>query len=63
MSLVRATQKQIVSSSSVSGGVGKGLTVAGGTGIGLWFLAGLLPFITLPMLFIGMFIVGILMWE
>lgn len=63
MSIVKATQNQIVSSKSVSGGVGKALTATGGIGLGLWLVAGLIPFITLPMLLGTMLVVGIFMWE
>ena len=61
--LVRYGQKSLVSSKSTSGAVGKGLAVTGGAGLGLWFVAGLIPFITLPMLLVMMVIAGMLMWE
>lgn len=61
--LVRMGQKALVSSHSTSGVAGKGLVVAGGTGLVLWFLAGLIPFVSLPMLLVGMVILGFFMWE
>lgn len=61
--LSKRTAKGIVHSKSVDGAIGKGLTVAGGTGLGLWFLAGLIPFVNLPMLLVAMVVGGILLWE
>lgn len=61
--LVKAAQKQVVSSSSVSGAAGKGLVVTGAGGLGLWVLSGMLPFITLPMLLVAAVVAGILLWE
>lgn len=61
--LVKMGQKSIVSSSSNTGAAGKGLAITGGVGLGLWFVAGLLPFISLPMLLVAMVIAGIFMWE
>jgi hypothetical protein len=63
MSLVREAQKQIVTSKSISGAAGKGMVVAGGSGLALWFVAGLLPFISLPMLLIGMVVFGLFIME
>ena len=37
---------------------GRSMVVAGGTGLGLWFLAGLLPFISLPMLLVILVVGG-----
>ena len=61
--IVKAGQKAVLKSDSGSGAAGKALVVTGGTGLGLWFLAGLLPFITLPMLLVAMVVVGFFMWE
>lgn len=61
--LVRSTQKSIVTSKSVSGATGKALTVTGAGGLGLWFLSGLLPFVTLPMLLVVAVVLGIFLWE
>lgn len=61
--LVKATQKHIVSSNSVSGAAGKGMVVAGAGGIGLWFLAGLIPFVSLPVLCVILVIAGVLLAE
>lgn len=61
--LVRSTQKAIVHSKSTSGVVGKGLFVVGAGGLGLWFAAGLLPFVTLPMLLVAAVIAGIFIME
>jgi hypothetical protein len=61
--LVRSAQKQIVHSKSMSGAAGKSLVVAGGTGLGLWFLAGLIPFVSLPMLLVVMVVGGFFLWE
>ena len=61
--LIKSTQKQIVTAGSVSGAAGKALTVTGGVGLGLWFLSGLLPFVTLPMLLVVAVVLGLFMWE
>lgn len=50
-------------SKSPSGTAGKGLVVAGGTGLGLWAVAGLIPFVSLPMLLVAMVVLGVFMWE
>jgi hypothetical protein len=61
--LVRYGQKALVSSKSTHGAVGKSLALTGGTGLGLWFVAGLIPFVSLPMLLVAMVVAGIFMWE
>lgn len=61
--LVRSAQKQIVSSKSLTGAAGKGMVVAGGTGLGLWLVAGLIPFVSLPMLLVVLVIAGVFLWE
>jgi hypothetical protein len=61
--LVKYGSKSLMASESTSGAVGKGLAVTGGAGLGLWFVAGLIPFVSLPMLMVFMVIAGLFMWE
>lgn len=61
--LVRAAQKSVVSSKSVSGATGKGLVVAGAGGIALTILAGLIPFVGVFGLSIIFLVLGFFMWE
>lgn len=61
--LSKRAANQIVHSKSMSGAAGKGLVVAGGTGLGLWFIAGLIPFVSLPMLLVAMVVAGIFLYE
>lgn len=61
--LVKRAQKEIVSSDSLSGAAGKGLVAAGAIGGGLWFVAGLLPFISFPVLLVIVIVLGIALWE
>lgn len=63
MSLVKATQKQIVSSKSVTGAAGKGLVAGGAGAMGLVFLAGLIPFVGVFGLGVIMILLGLFMWE
>jgi len=51
------------SDDSISRSAGKGLMTVGAGGIGLWFLAGMLPFITFPMLLIAAVIGGVLLYA
>lgn len=53
----------VLSSSSTSGRVGKSMAVAGGTGLGLWVLAGMIPFISFPVLMVMFIVAGLMMWE
>ncbi len=62
-SLVKRAGNGVQVSKSTSGVVGKGLAVTGGAGLGLYFVAGLIPFVNLPMLLVVMVIAGIFMWE
>jgi len=48
---------------SISRSAGRGLMTVGAGGIGLWFLAGMLPFITFPMLLIAAVIGGVLLYA
>lgn len=61
--LVRYGQKSLLKSESTSGAVGKGLVTTGGVGLSLWLVAGLIPFVSLPMLLVAMVIAGFFMWE
>ena len=60
MSLVRATQKHLVSGKSTGETVGRGMVVAGAGGLGLWFLAGLIPWVSLPVLCVLLVAGGVL---
>lgn len=61
--LVKYGQKSLLKSSSTSGAAGKSLVAVGGTGVSLWFIAGLIPFVTLPMIFVALIVAGFFMWE
>lgn len=63
MSIVRAGQKSLVHSESMSGAAGKGLVAAGAGGISLWLLAGLIPFVGMFGLSIVLLVVGAMLWE
>lgn len=58
--LVRTGRKALMTSDSdLREKAGKGLVVTGIGGLGLWFLAGMLPFITLPMLLVFAVVAGL----
>lgn len=61
--IVKATQKSIVSSKSVSGAAGKGMVVAGAGGLLITLLAGLIPFLGVVGVSVLLVIFGFLMWE
>lgn len=61
--LIRAAQKNIVHSKSISGAAGKGLVTVGAGGLGLMTVAAFLPLITLPMLLVMMVVAGLFLWE
>jgi hypothetical protein len=61
--LVKATQRAVVQSKSVSGAAGKGLVVGGGSAIAVTLLAAFLPFFGVLSLSIVMVVLGIFMWE
>lgn len=63
MSLVKATQKSLVQSSSVSGAAGKGMVAAGTGGIALTMLATLIPFVGVFGLSIVLLVLGLMFWE
>ena len=60
MSLVKRNSYSL-EKSSTSSEIGTGMLVAGGGGIGLMVLAGLLPFVSLPMLCVLLVLVGIVL--
>lgn len=62
-SLVRAGSKAIVQSNSLSGAAGKGMVAAGAGGMGLLALAGVLPFISFPVLCVILIVFGLFIWE
>lgn len=51
------------SDESIGRSAGKGLMTVGAGGIGLWFLAGMLPFITLPFLLIAAVVTGLFLYA
>lgn len=62
MSLVKTNGYKVLAKST-SGAAGKGMTVAGAGGLGLWFLAGLLPLVSLPVLCVILVVTGLFFWE
>lgn len=55
--------KSVLATNSVSGAVGKGMTVAGGGAIALTLLAGLIPFVGVFGLGVILLALGLFMWE
>lgn len=55
--LVKASSK-VLATDTTRERVGMEMVKTGAVGVGLWFVAGLLPFITLPMIFIAMVVAG-----
>lgn len=61
--LTKYGSKSLMTGSSTSGSIGRGLAVTGGAGLALWGIAGLIPFVSLPMLMVFMVVAGLFMWE
>lgn len=61
--LVRNAQKTIVHSNSLSGLAGKGMLVGGVGGLSLWLLAGLIPWVSLPILCVLLIGLGLFFYE
>lgn len=59
--LVRAGRKALATP-SLSKEAGRGLALTGVGGLGLWALAGVLPFISLPVLLVLTVLVGGYLW-
>jgi hypothetical protein len=57
--LQRYARKSLATSdSSLGKDFGRGLAVTGAAGLGFWFLAGLVPFVSLPMLLVLAVVAG-----
>lgn len=61
--LEKRVAKGILATPTVSGAVGKGMTVAGGGAIALTVLAGLIPFVGVFGLGVILLVLGLFMWE
>lgn len=63
-SLMLRANKSIMASESLSGAAGKGMVVAGGGTLAVYFLTALVPFIGSPFLLAFILIgLGLFMWE
>lgn len=58
--LIRSS-RALVNDDSFREKAGKQIAIVGTAGLGVWALAGLLPFITTPMILVAMVLVGVFM--